>query len=762
MSRRVLLLEIGAGDLPAATPTPQTASTWFPTPYVAPPPATPAHFAVTPIVGGVRARWDAVAGVNVVYELSRAPDNGGAPGTEESVYVGTMLVYNSNESDKTWWRVRTVVRGVTSAWSIWIPATPQPVPTPTDVQDARNAADSALANVPYVTNPIFSDGLNGWRVEPGVTGWGAQNALATSPNPAIPTYVSYYLGSASNTALRNMSCNPCQQGDVISATCQVSCASGGGTGYVRIIFYDAANTEMPVGGRGNSFTGTASGTSRATVTAPAGAVYFVIAPAVAGYTTGVFRFTGFAANQLARSQDEVPDGNIYVRSTQGAATEIVDNAGFELALNADGSVPGWAAFGAGGAITLINSAAGPYAGSRSLLITGGPGASNFGAETTRKYACTAGDSIYASCALYTGAGAQGILQVRFYKADGTLAGSFQQAQPSFNAWQIVSVPAVAPATAVYFTLLAFNPNTNGGTLSVDAVRLSRVRSIDTEVADGPSYGRTSQNDLYVSGGVNRVGLRVAGSGHRLGDQRNVPSSLSRAYGAVRSATALTVYSTGAVDVNAHTLTMGPATINYAAKSNAVTGLTSGQTYQIYTRDNYAGGTPTWLATTSASTANSFDDGYIGGSVTVPSTGSGGGGWGGGGGGCVHVDSWLQPGLRAKHVRWWQRLDCAHRGKRYRRWQSWPARVRFEPCVRIVAEGGATLVCSIHTPFDLPDGSTRFAPAMYGYEVLTDHGWRRVIDVIGVGIQPVMRIHVGGRSYAAGEGPTRIYSHNPVK
>ena len=336
----------------------------------------------------------------------------------------------------------------------------------------------------------------------------------------------------------------------------------------------------------------------------------------------------------------------------------------------------------------------------------------------------------------------------------------------------VTVTGTVPtgAVACYCFLTSYCTNPGGATtLAADyydvvlgSIEYVQAASLDTDVADGSVYGRAAQADLYVSGGVNRVGLRVPGSGHRLGDQRNTPSSLSRAYGAVRSVTALTVYSAGAVDVQAHTLTMGPAAINYNAVSNAVTGLTVGQTYQIYTRDNYAGGSPTWLATQSAATANSFDDAYIGGSITVPSSGSGGGGLPGGGG-CVHVDSWLQPGLRAKHVRWWQRLDCAHRGHRYRRWQSWPARVRFEPCVRLVAEGGAALVCSIHTPFDLRDGATMFAADMYGHEVLTDHGWRRVVDVIGVGIQPVMRIHVGGRSYAAGEDPAnRFYSHNPVK
>lgn len=366
--------------------------------------------------------------------------------------------------------------------------------------------------------------------------------------------------------------------------------------------------------------------------------------------------------------------------------------------------------------------------------------------------------------------------VYWYRGDGTfISNSPQDANNptagTYNFDVILTPPAGAAKAAV--VLSAFVNNTNASPVVTSAtqawfdarwysVGVYLVANLDQEVADGPTYGRTSQNDLYVSGGVNRVGLRVAGSGHRLGDQRNTPSSLSRAYGAVRNVTALTVYSSGAVDVNAHTLTMGTAAINYNAVSNAVTGLTSGQTYMVYTRDNYAGGSPTWLTTQSAAIANSFDDAYIGGSITVPSTGSSGGGLPGGGG-CVHVDAWLKPGLRAKDVRWWQRLDCAHRGRRYRRWQSWLARVRWEPCVKIVADGGASLACSIHTPFELRDGATTFARDMYGHEVLTEHGWRRVIDVIGVGIQPVMRIHVGGRSYAAGEDPTnRIYSHNPVK
>lgn len=50
----------------------------------------------------------------------------------------------------------------------------------------------------------------------------------------------------------------------------------------------------------------------------------------------------------------------------------------------------------------------------------------------------------------------------------------------------------------------------------------------------------------------------------------------------------------------------------------------GSTYTIYTRDNYAGGSPAWLATTSKTLANSYDDAYIAGTVTIPASGTSGG------------------------------------------------------------------------------------------------------------------------------------------
>lgn len=89
-------------------------------------------------------------------------------------------------------------------------------------------------------------------------------------------------------------------------------------------------------------------------------------------------------------------------------------------------------------------------------------------------------------------------------------------------------------------------------------------------------------------------------------------------------TPLTASSSGTVAVNAHTVQVGPYVASYNANAAAVTGLTAGATYTIYARDNYAGGSPTWLATTSKATANSFDDAYIAGTVTIPSSGTSGG------------------------------------------------------------------------------------------------------------------------------------------
>lgn len=289
-------------------------------------------------------------------------------------------------------------------------------------------------------------------------------------------------------------------------------------------------------------------------------------------------------------------------------------------------------------------------------------------------------------------------------------------------------------------------------------------NLDTEVVDGTAYGRAAWADLYRDGGVNRIGLRIAGSGHILGDQRNVPSSLSRNLGIVRSATALTASSTGAVTVNAHTITLGSASIAYNAVTNAVTGLTQGQSYYIYAHDNYAGGTQTWNATTSYATANSYDDAYNAGLVTIPSSGSSGGG--AGGGGCVCADMWLRRGLTARDLvkrwRWWRPYIL--RGQDGWHFVRQRPRIIQQPCCRITVADGSTLDCSTSTPVTTSTGESVLAPMLYGSFVMTDSGWQRVIEVeLLPNTKEVVRICVGGHSFFAGTDPyRRISTHNVWK
>lgn len=284
--------------------------------------------------------------------------------------------------------------------------------------------------------------------------------------------------------------------------------------------------------------------------------------------------------------------------------------------------------------------------------------------------------------------------------------------------------------------------------------------------DGATYGRTALADLYASGGVNRIGLGQAGSGMRLGDQRNAPSSLTRSLGIVRSAAALTAYSTGAVNVNAHSIQMGGANIPYNAVSNAVTGLAQGSSYYIYTHDSYAGGTQTWGYTTSAATANSYDDAYNAGQVTIPTSGSSGGG--GSGGSCVCADMWLRPGLTARALaqrwRWWKPWLWFLRGPDG--WHLIRRRPRIvqEQCCRATVADGSWLDCSNSTPVTTQTGESILAAMLYGHLMATDHGWQRVIEVELLQDQrDVVRICVGGHSFFAGADPyRRLGTHNVWK
>ncbi len=98
---------------------------------------------------------------------------------------------------------------------------------------------------------------------------------------------------------------------------------------------------------------------------------------------------------------------------------------------------------------------------------------------------------------------------------------------------------------------------------------------------------------------------------------------------------------------------------------------------------------------------------------------------------------------------------------------------WQPCVRLVTAGGATLVCSASTPFTAPDAPadlpeyTTLAPDMRGRDVIVQRRGlclvEAVIDVQDVGMHLVIPLDFGGRSFPAGEDASAlIYSHNMQK
>ena len=222
--------------------------------------------------------------------------------------------------------------------------------------------------------------------------------------------------------------------------------------------------------------------------------------------------------------------------------------------------------------------------------------------------------------------------------------------------------------------------------------------------------------------------------------------------------------TATMTVGAATALIGTRSVSYGTMSVSVTG-TGGSTvtYYLYFDDPaYAGGTPVLNATTNGNDCYAANGRVYAGSVsfTFPTSGTGSGS--GVGGTCVTDDMWVCAGLRAGDALTGDAFDCVDfpsgQGKHVRRLRG--VTRASEACVRIGTDEGASLVCSVSTPFDTPDGRTLYAPDMLGEEVLTDHGIERVTSLEHVGVRRVCRMHLGGVSYAAGEDAThRVYSHN---
>lgn len=109
MSRSILLVEIGAADLPAVTPVDVVAAPWVPHVYVAPLAPPPGNVGVLPAADSVTITWDAVDGADE-YIIETAPAAGG-PWKEVARVRGTRYTYTTTSTAPIYFSVRAIING---------------------------------------------------------------------------------------------------------------------------------------------------------------------------------------------------------------------------------------------------------------------------------------------------------------------------------------------------------------------------------------------------------------------------------------------------------------------------------------------------------------------------------------------------------------------------------------------------------------------------------------------------------------------------
>lgn len=283
-------------------------------------------------------------------------------------------------------------------------------------------------------------------------------------------------------------------------------------------------------------------------------------------------------------------------------------------------------------------------------------------------------------------------------------------------------------------------------------------------------GNVTVNQLSGTGPTYGVGVSTAGSGVRIGDQRNLHPVTAVNYQSGWSGANITYTSTpttATIDVSAATLYYGNNSLNYSASSVPVTGTanTTVTFYLYYNDPTYAGGTQTLYATTNPHGVVTSEDyvniGQI--AVTFPATGTGGGS---GTGGCVSVDAWVikrgpfgvRRRIRAGRVKVGDLLWLV--GGRW-------GRVTFsetvqQSCRRIETVRG-TLACSASAPLRLIDGSVKDAINIEPGDWLQVHdGQARVTANRILGMGPVQRLTVENAFFWCRSSGSVWFAHHNMK
>ncbi len=455
----------------------------------------------------------------------------------------------------------------------------------------------------------------------------------------------------------------------------------------------------------------------------------------------------FSKGLLNKQLDNIPDGTTYIRGTAsiGTATDLpIQNAFCSEPLNPDSSVPGWIMPTVAGSALYYDTGSPDTGYTQDLVLRTPTTPGALDVNQPAKFACVPGDSVAITARVKAASGVYSGAFINFLSASGGYLVGVNAATTS-TSWTTVSAVGVAPAGTAYAQLVFY--------------------------CSAPVSGQAYAALQWVRASINDV--RVAGSGAQVGDQRNLLPILSAGAQAVWQNLSIT-YTAAAGSPATATISVTAAQIlgllaagglvSYNASSASVTGTggTSPTYYLYYLDPAYSGGTQTLYATTNANDLR----GQLGivyiGSVVVAFPTSGSGSGSGGGGLCVADDMYVRPHRLAGAAQPGDEFDCVDfptgQGKHVRKLLA--VTRGKEQCVRLVAENGCALVCSISTPFDTVDGRELRAPDMLGERVLTDLGLSPLVKITPVGLRNVSRNHLGGVSYAAGELPDRrIYSHN---
>lgn len=396
---------------------------------------------------------------------------------------------------------------------------------------------------------------------------------------------------------------------------------------------------------------------------------------------------------------------------------------------------------------------------------------------------TAGNSYNGS--VRAGITIQSRITVRWYNAAGTqlaYQAGCSRGRDSGSASGVLTAPAGTVKCVVRAEVFITNNTASpwgiaddGGSVAANVhftrVSMKLVNNIDDDVEDGTNNVRFGIGDGYFTGGGYRIGLRFGASYQQYGDARNIRRVQNSSYISVRTTTALSADSTGAVDVLAHTVRYGAVSIAYSAVNNAVTGLAQGSTYVIYCVDpGYQGGVQTYHAASDPTVAmNVSQDVVIMGEITIPTSGtsSGGGGSGGPGNWCVDWDTKLPDGRYVRDLQVGDMVECWNLDAENPQIESHPVlSIGFgeEESYRLVTRSGHAITQSKSTPMHLKDGRNVKTLDMLYEDLLCRSGdemkWARITTMQNVGVRKVVKVNLGDKMFFAGEDSEyTVATHN---